>query len=210
MLDTSFVIGDTLSNHILNTEGFLEQCISIKSIGSRGIRILPPIFKEIMTIIGEYRMHPAVRQGIRLLHQIRKVPPTPYMQDVHIFDFLVKKIGSESKFLRIPGNDGLSQNDIEYGAYAVLKTIKGDVIAATRDNLLINTIERVYNISHPVFVERGYPNRTLQIARDKSELQAKLATIMEIRQERTKKLCPAASSIENQASPQDSLSYVSS
>lgn len=198
ILDSSFVFGGILENKVLIAPEFFTRCSYLKDISYGKVRILNPIKREIEHKITPYLEDPYVQKGIRQLQLIHTYPMQSRIEEMHLFEFFTEKMAIIGERLpRSHYKEGLSLVDIRYGAYNLLKTLKSDVISATRDNLLIQTMEKVYEIMHPTIVARGYPNKQIFIARDIEELESRLSEIKTIRRERELRYLAHTSKIKN-------------
>ncbi|MEK6892626.1 MAG: hypothetical protein AABX07_00310 [Nanoarchaeota archaeon] len=65
----------------------------------------------------------------------------------------------------------LSRTDIEYCALALLKSKDADVIAATRDRCIMDSLSYAFALIHPIRKELSWPDTNLFLVRDYKELE---------------------------------------
>ncbi len=185
VIDTSFILKGILQGYTLDSRALLERCRHIKNISGRSLRFPQGVKTEMLGAIGECYRNENVREVLRIFHDTRHFPAIPNMEELHYFDFFKNKVEEIGKRLN-NGRDkkDLSPIDINLGAYSILKTLKGEVILGTQDELLINSTWRVHDIASRVFEERKLSSRKLYLVRTCQDLENALENIRAIRNER--------------------------
>ena len=185
ILDSSFIFGRTLHQDKFDPPAFRERCAYLSNARWPGLRLIAPIHHEIQRLAIPFSDHPDTARGLRHLRSIPHYPLTPQTEDRYLFDFFITQMSSiNERRMNSSGNNSLSFADITYGAYSLIKTLKSDVIAATHDYELIRTMKRVYEIAHPVLVQRKYPDKSLLVALTIEELENRFDEIKVIREQR--------------------------
>jgi len=175
IVDSSFLLSGILDPGLVPKE-FLSRCKYLFYYAGRGVRILPEIRNEIVNLISPYCFDKNVQRGLRMIKYANNFPLCNHVQEHDIFKFLSEKIREIGYHLpRSLDKPPLSENDIIFGAYSILKTLKGHVIPATCDKLLEESIKEAFKIAHPALVSRGYQDTSLQIAHSFSELESILS-----------------------------------
>ncbi|PIN93452.1 hypothetical protein COU54_02935 [Candidatus Pacearchaeota archaeon CG10_big_fil_rev_8_21_14_0_10_31_24] len=181
VIDTSFLLGDILTKrNSFDQESFYQRCKYVREVGGKCARVLDEIDKELDNLSERCNLKSEMSRGRTELASVEIFPSIPNIREDYLFTFLtaqIEKIGK--KLNNETSKKELSQVDINYGSYSILKTTKGDVIAATRDNLLIDSMREVYRIAHPVFMNlgNGTSDRKLYFARTCFEVDNALREI---------------------------------
>ena len=197
IVDASFVLRDltgTPEARTLDAAQFLQRCKYLAQPRWQKLRMLPQIRGEVVRIVEPYLEQEEVKRGVQLIRDIPCYPRTPSLADNDFFRFFIDKMRTVSEKLdRRNGKEGLSDNDVTYGAYCLVKTTKNDVIAATHDYLLMDTIYHIHTKVHPILAQRRYHDSALKIAEDIPQLEDKLQEIRLLRAVREKKECKGVS-----------------
>ncbi len=185
VIDTSFILKGLLIDKLLDSEALLERCKYIRKVSGKSLRLPEGVKLEMRNCLLRHRHEENVQKSLKLFRRMRHFSAIPNIEELHYFDFFktqIKKIGK--KLNAYKETMDLSSIDARIGAYAILKTKKGEVILGTRDDLLMRTVQKVYDITHKVFAERGISNRKLYLARTPADIEAALDDIGRVKSER--------------------------
>jgi len=178
VVDTSFILKDILVRRHLDSEALIERCMYIRSVSGKSLRLPEGVEREMKKSLCEYMYDKNVRNSINIFRRKHHFPAIPNTEELYYYDFFKSQIERVGKQLNKDSETrDLSPIDMHIGAYSILKTIKGEVILCTQDDLLMTTVRKVYDVAHSVFAERKKSNRLLYIARTPVDIESTLDAI---------------------------------
>lgn len=173
ILDSSFILNGILKNESLDNKEFLNRCILYRRLRRKRVKIPVAIQEELKKKLTPYRDDPNVSAGIRKLFHYPSTLPENQLFNNPMLKFLYQKISQTGERLSSKFSiKNLSEVDKIYCTTAIDSTRYGNVVAATLDFLITSTLQRVHEITHPVFSRHGYLDTSLSFIKNNNELRS--------------------------------------
>lgn len=170
VVDSSFILWGALDHRGFNRQGFIENCIKLKKLKRKGLRIINPIREEIVKLLAENRS-PEICRCLDDIGSLREWNESNLSEEyfLDLFRKNVSDIGKNGS--RLSGRAPLSLRDVEYCAYTLLKSREADIIAATADKLIIDSLAYSFSLIYPLRKSLSWPETNIVFARNYDELE---------------------------------------
>ena len=171
IVDASFVLGNTLHEKHFEKDTFVSNCKIVRGLKRKGARLLDAMHSELRLLLQEYAQDSDIRACLDDLSEVREWTKVGLREDyfLDIFRKNIKDIGASVSDLS--GRPDLSRNDIQYCAYALLKSKESDIIAATRDKCIMDSLSYAFASIHAIRKDISWPDTAIAFARTYDELE---------------------------------------
>lgn len=186
VLDSSFMLGGTLEEDQFDSAEFLKRCARYKHFRRASV-IMPQVIQaELSNKLSQFIRDPKTVKALRNLDRIPKAKTESELLNTPMTKFLYEKIAQigEKRALDLD-RKSLSEVDKLFCTSVINYTRYGNVAAATRDILIIDTLGIIYSITRPVFLSQGYADTSLTFIRDSHELRCLIDNYQTMSQRRS-------------------------